>query len=438
MSYKSHTTENELNQLLKVSFLDLDFENTNHQKMIDMIATTYSTKTPFINWKVYLKKYKIPFGISLIVLASLGIFLYSNLLSNNNQNPSYQPVKISSIGGFDKDSSDFNFSNESKIHLSMNSLATIETPTLSRRTAKQPKTNNFHLSNYQANDYTINNDSVVLPSLTEEEMKFARKKKAEMLKDLYKLNKREYSLIPEGEIEIEGKKHKIYSFYMQSKEVTNEQYRAFFFDIIMNRKIKEFIIAEPDVKKWNKVGKPNSPFVQFYFNHPAYNTYPVVNISRKAAELYCVWLSEEYEKAYGEARKSRVIDFRIPSDVEWMYAASSGGKYYPYPWGGPNVRNNEGQFLANYKAFKNSKNGLKLISPASTNTFFPNEFGLYNMSGNVAEMVYNIKTKKAGTKGGSWNSIAEQIKILGEDPFEGKTDADPEIGFRVVFTYLNQ
>jgi formylglycine-generating enzyme required for sulfatase activity len=74
-----------------------------------------------------------------------------------------------------------------------------------------------------------------------------------------------------------------------------------------------------------------------------------------------------------------------------------------------------------------------LTAPVSS--YYPNDFGIYNMCGNVAEMVYNdVETKAAGTAGGGWRNSEEEIKILGPDPYAGVTTANPAIGFRVVMT----
>ena len=64
------------------------------------------------------------------------------------------------------------------------------------------------------------------------------------------------------------------------------------------------------------------------------------------------------------------------------------------------------------------------------------------MSGNVAEMVYDedLKTKIRipSTKGGSWNSDVEHIKINSESEFKNQTKASPMVGFRPVFTYISK
>ena len=72
-------------------------------------------------------------------------------------------------------------------------------------------------------------------------------------------------------------------------------------------------------------------------------------------------------------------------------------------------------------------------------SYNPNGYGLFCMSGNVAEMVYYHKeTNVPGTRGGSWGSPAIEIQINGPDSFKGKTEASPFIGFRPVITFLRK
>jgi hypothetical protein len=67
-----------------------------------------------------------------------------------------------------------------------------------------------------------------------------------------------------------------------------------------------------------------------------------------------------------------------------------------------------------------------------------NDYHLFCVAGNAAEMVW-ISNKgregtKPGTKGGSWGSDAEHIKIEAEDEYRGITEGSIYIGFRPVFT----
>ena len=144
--------------------------------------------------------------------------------------------------------------------------------------------------------------------------------------------------------------------------------------------------------------------------------YPVVNISKEGAELYCKWLSDKY------ADKKTV--FRLPLNAEWEYAARGGLKGCPYPWGGPNPDYPSGTFLAQFKEF-----GLT-NGPMPVKSFPANEWGLYDMSGNVAEMVSDTTV----VRGGSWSSTGYEIQI----PTCGIYSVSPMVGFRPVITYLGK
>jgi formylglycine-generating enzyme required for sulfatase activity len=178
---------------------------------------------------------------------------------------------------------------------------------------------------------------------------------------------------------------------------------------------------------------------QHYFSHPAYDHFPVVNVSREGAEMYCVWFTKELNNILKDKEKTLVNDVRIPCREEWVMAASIEGKNDPYPWGDAATKNSEGLRLANYlmtiEEFQENAAAefQDVTAPVKSNTI--NDFGLYNMSGNAAEMVYDdIKLKTAGTAGGGWMSKADEIKIKAPDKYSGITNPHPCIGFRVVMT----
>lgn len=284
------------------------------------------------------------------------------------------------------------------------------------------------------------------PVLTEEEITITRKKKKAMLKALAKHDKDAYVYIPSGTFDYNGKQVSVQAFYMGIGEVTNFEYRTFLFDLIIQGRKDEFLKAKPDQNQWNNLpGGPNQAIVDHYFSHKAYNDFPVVNISREGAELYCKWLSEEVRKYVGIEKEAGYNDVRLPLRVEWVKAASNEGKQLPYPWKGPFVRHStgafEGAFQSNFvhgvvdTIFETSTAGKDLLAPSKS--FWPSELGLYNMSGNAAEMVYEgMNRTDPGTAGGSWMSFENEIKIYAPDPNKGVITAKPTIGFRVVSTYL--
>ncbi|MDX2359281.1 MAG: SUMF1/EgtB/PvdO family nonheme iron enzyme [Crocinitomicaceae bacterium] len=301
-------------------------------------------------------------------------------------------------------------------------------------------------------------DEPYIPKLTADQIKANNKRKEKMLKLLSRLDKKMYVRISAGSFDYHGTKTSVQSFFMQVTEVTNLEYKTFLFDLLIQGRKDDFLVARPDQSMWTKMlGNTMQPMEEQYFSHEAYADYPVVNISRAGVELYCKWLTIEVLKYDGK----RTIDFndiRLPFRSEWELAASQSGMQIPFPWEGGDVRNESGCFLANFKAsefliangescFNDDSTKVNTIDgalfTARTKTYNPNAYGLYNMSGNVAEMVYNengqtYSRELPGTAGGGWMSSIDEIKINGPDPYDGEVKAHPNIGFRVVMTHLGR
>jgi len=289
-------------------------------------------------------------------------------------------------------------------------------------------------------------DTYVFPKLTPEEINANHKQKKELVKALAKFDKKVYAYIPSGTFEYDAKQESLQAFYMGKTEVTNLEYRTFLFDLLIQDRKDEFLIAKPDQTQWVKqYGEGMRPMEELYFWNPAYNHYPAVNMSRAGAELYCKWLTKEVIKYVGEKKQANYNDLRIPARTEWVYAASNLGKNQPYPWNGPYTKNNTGCYLANFQPVKDSLFLDGAFHTAAVNSYNPNELGLYCVSGNVAEMVYDLPNSRQqpGTCGGDWMSDASGIKIISEDPtkpledpYSGLITGHPNVGFRVVMTYV--
>lgn len=230
--------------------------------------------------------------------------------------------------------------------------------------------------------------------------------------------------IPGGELKrSETEKTSLNAFFMFETEITNAQYKAYLKDLQRQGKADELALAEVNTQLWNTLEGFNQPLVENYFDHPAYADYPVVNISYEAAVNYCKWMSERLN----EQLETDQVQVRLPTRKEWTYAAQGGRNTAPYPWGGYYVRNSKGCYLANFNP-KDSDNDDGGLYTVLASAYFPNDFGLYNTSGNVAEML----SEKGKSMGGSWKTESHKdIQVDSESTYEM---AAPTLGFRPVMS----
>jgi sulfatase modifying factor 1 len=214
-------------------------------------------------------------------------------------------------------------------------------------------------------------------------------------------------------------------FGIQATEVSNRQYQLFIQALTKKGDTKALAIAIPKAAQWKKFGKDE----QYYFGQERFLDYPVVNITRQAAEMYCAWLTELYN-ATASAKRT----YRLPTEEEWMTAAKGGNANAIYPWEGTSVNyKNTGEYMANYKAptlKEVSKEYPDAAFTAPVKSYIPNAFGVYNMAGNVAE----ITTGPGFTKGGHWNATADMLKIEAREKFAADIVPSPTTGFRPVYT----
>ncbi len=233
-------------------------------------------------------------------------------------------------------------------------------------------------------------------------------------------------------------------------------------NLVDNIKRSDYLVHDavriyPDTTVWIKDFKYsyNEPMFNEYFWHPAYADYPVVGISWKQAKAFANWRTK-YRNDYlrGEKNKTTVGQFRLPTEGEWEYAARGGKQSAIYPWGGPYLVDNRGDFLANFKPKRGDYSADNIVYTAEVDSYEPNDFGLYNMSGNVAEWtsspyynesyefnttfnpdVYMPGNERKVVRGGSWKDIAYFLKVGSRD-YEYADSAKSYIGLRLVRDYL--
>ena len=191
----------------------------------------------------------------------------------------------------------------------------------------------------------------------------------------------------------------ISAFYMDDTEITNDEYRQFiqYLEENPDYELSEGATLEslkPDTTVWSSdfTHHYGDPLLAYYWDHPAFDDYPVVGVSWESAREFARWRSNFLNSYRKEEGLLPFPSFRLPTEAEWEYAARGGRDNVKYPWGNPYTRNSRGCVLANFKPGRGNyvDDGYAYTSPVGV--FFPNDFGLYDMSGNVAEWCVRMLT----------------------------------------------
>ena len=152
--------------------------------------------------------------------------------------------------------------------------------------------------------------------------------------------------------------------------------------------IKEIINVYPDTLAWTHdfTYSFNDPMTKNYFWHPAYDNYPIVGVTWTQCNAFNVWRTQNLMNGWLQSNGEPFInDFRLPTEAEWEYAARGGLDLAPYPWGGPYIRNRQGCFLGNFKPLSGNYTDDGGFHTVPVDSYSPNDYGLYQMAGNVAE-----------------------------------------------------
>ena len=220
--------------------------------------------------------------------------------------------------------------------------------------------------------------------------------------------------------------------------------------------IKEEVEIYPDTTAWIRdfAYSYNEPMHNDYFWHDAYGDYPVVGVSWKQAKAFCQWRTLLHNSYRKEKKRHYVNSYRLPSESEWEYAARGGLQAATFPWGGPYAKNDRGCFMANFKPLRGDYAADQALYTVEADAFEENDFGLYNMAGNVSEWVnasydpssyeyastINPSVNEASNqrkvvRGGSWKDVAYFLQVSSRD-YEYADSARSYIGFRTVQDYM--
>jgi formylglycine-generating enzyme required for sulfatase activity len=153
-----------------------------------------------------------------------------------------------------------------------------------------------------------------------------------------------------------------------------------------------------------------------YFTDPAFDRYPVVNVTQAMAASYCTWQGK-----------------RLPSTAEWQAGASvapTTGQQFRFPWG---------ERFDPQRANSDSTGSGDTMVVGSFRPGGDSPSGASDMAGNVAEWTATLVpgldplNVYAVVKGGSFASAADALASGAEMHVEVGS-ATPEVGFRCART----
>jgi gliding motility-associated lipoprotein GldK len=222
---------------------------------------------------------------------------------------------------------------------------------------------------------------------------------------------------------------------------------------------KKDVAVYPDTLVWIRdfSYSYNEPMTKRYYSHPAFGNYPVVGVKWTQATVFCEWRTNYLNGFLEKKKMATESSFRLPTESEWEYASRGGRSQSMYPWGNYYLRNKKGCLLANFKPGRGNYPEDGGFYTVRADAYWPNDFGLYCMAGNVAEWTssfyyegaanfqhdmnpdirWNAKDsdpprmKRKVIRGGSWKDVGQYLQTSART-YEYQDTAKSYIGFRCV------